>query len=358
MLSGVELFDRVVLIYNPVNRRVPLLLAESMRDALGRRLPDLPVALLPTQFAGHARELAGGVAATGAPLIVAVSGDGVYNEVVNGVLDVSGNHALTAVAAGGNANDHRRSTWRMPVVDAIVTAHRTGQARYLDLLRLTACSTDGGWSRYAHSYGGFGLTPSMAVGLKRDRKGTIAELVSVLRTFTALTPVEIVRSGGRRELYDSLVFANVARMAKYGWLGNSGRPDDGLFEVVSHRHGRRWRIGVMALRAATVGLGTPGSRQQRRHGRCDPPPDGRRTPSADTRFEAHHRLRAASARHDRLTSSSHAAPYIQLGPDHASEATHDDIRSNTQPEPCSTVAHDRGHHRHGPAHRIVSAVPL
>lgn len=78
----------------------------------------------------------------------------------------------------------------------------------------------------------------------------------MLRTFTGLTPVEIVRSGGPRELYDSLVFANVARMAKYGRLGNSGRLDDGLFEVVSRRHGRRWRIGVMALRAATVGLGT------------------------------------------------------------------------------------------------------
>src|SRR6478609_5753035 len=82
MLSRVERFDRVVLIYNPVNRRVPLTMAESMRDELGRRLPDLPVVLRATQYVGHARELARGVAATGAPLIVAVSGDGVYNEVV------------------------------------------------------------------------------------------------------------------------------------------------------------------------------------------------------------------------------------------------------------------------------------
>jgi diacylglycerol kinase family enzyme len=77
----------------------------------------------------------------------------------------------------------------------------------------------------------------------------------VLRTLTTLTPVEIVRSAGRRELYDSLVFANVARMAKYGRLSKLGRPDDGLFEVVSRRHGRRWRIAAMALRAATIGLG-------------------------------------------------------------------------------------------------------
>ncbi len=43
-------------------------------------------------------------------MVIAVSGDGVYNEVVNGVLDVSGTEVLAAVAAGRNANDHRRST--------------------------------------------------------------------------------------------------------------------------------------------------------------------------------------------------------------------------------------------------------
>ena len=188
-------------------------------------------------------------------MIIAVSGDGVYNEVVNGVLDVSGTEALAAVAAGGNANDHRRSTRRMPLVDAIVVAHARGRPRRLDLLRLTVRSAEGEWNQYAHSYIGFGLTPLMAVGLNRDRKGTIAELFSVLRTFTTLAPVEVVRSGGRRESYDSLVFANVARMAKYGRLSKFGRPDDGLFEVVARRHGRRWRIATMALRAATIGLG-------------------------------------------------------------------------------------------------------
>ena len=67
--------------------------------------------------------------------------------------------------------------------------------------------------------------------------------------------MEIVRSAGRRELYDSLVFANVARMPSMAGSASSARPDDGLFEVVSRRHGRRWRIAAMALRAATIGLG-------------------------------------------------------------------------------------------------------
>jgi hypothetical protein len=45
--------------------------------------------------------------------------------------------------------------------------------------------------------------------------------------------VEIVRSDGRRELYDSLVFANVTRIANYGRL--SFGLDGGLSEVVSCR---------------------------------------------------------------------------------------------------------------------------
>jgi len=44
--------------------------------------------------------------------------------------------------------------------------------------------------------------------------------------------VQIVRSNGRRELYDSLVFGNVTRIAKYGRLSIFGRPDGALFQVV------------------------------------------------------------------------------------------------------------------------------
>jgi hypothetical protein len=55
----------------------------------------------------------------------------------------------------------------------------------------------------------------MAIGLKKDKKGTVMDLMSVMRTFNSLEPVEIVRAGEEQELYDNLVFANVARIAKY-----------------------------------------------------------------------------------------------------------------------------------------------
>ena len=86
-------------------------------------------------------------------------------------MDVAGSGAVAAVAAAGNANDHRRSTRRMPLVDAIVAAHIEGRARNLDLLRIMISTGGAEWRHYAHSYIGFGLTPVMAVGLKRDRNG-------------------------------------------------------------------------------------------------------------------------------------------------------------------------------------------
>jgi hypothetical protein len=122
-----ELFDRIVLIYNPANPRVPLTLAESVHADLRRRLPDVPVTVQPTRYAGHARELATAAAASGRPLIIAVSGDGVYNEVVNGIMDVDGSNAVSAVAAGGNANDHRRTTRRMPLLAAFMPSPRSDE---------------------------------------------------------------------------------------------------------------------------------------------------------------------------------------------------------------------------------------
>ena len=55
------------------------------KERTGRERP----ARRATPAAGHARDLARSAAGSGEPLIVSVSGDGGYNEVVNGVMDGS-----------------------------------------------------------------------------------------------------------------------------------------------------------------------------------------------------------------------------------------------------------------------------
>jgi diacylglycerol kinase (ATP) len=245
-------YDRVVLIFNPHSTGQAQQRAEDLRADLSRRAMSLPVDLLPTEYAGHATELARAAAEVGAPLVVSVSGDGGYNEVVNGVMQAGNERAVAAVSAAGNANDHRRTTKERPMAEAI--AH--GTVTRIDLLRLRASGPDGDLVRYAHSYIGLGLTPVVAVDLEKGGKGSLREVVSVVRSFAKFRPFEIQTEDGTRQRFDSLVFANIAQMAKVATLAEDpGKPDDGLFEVITLAHTAKWRILATAIKASTTGLG-------------------------------------------------------------------------------------------------------
>jgi diacylglycerol kinase (ATP) len=244
-------FDRIVIIFNPQSTGNAAESAADLRDELARRLPAVPSDLSPTRHAGHARNLAREAARTGSPLLVSVSGDGGYNEVVNGVMDAGNARAVCAVRAAGNANDHRRVTRERPLADAIVG----GGVRRIDLLRLTVGTGTAARSRYAHSYIGVGLTPVVAVDLEKGGKGSWREIVSVVRALSRFGPFPIKLEDGRRRTIDSLLFANIAEMAKYALLSVDGRPDDGRFEVITQRRTGKLRVLATALRAATQGLG-------------------------------------------------------------------------------------------------------
>jgi diacylglycerol kinase family enzyme len=244
-------FDRIVIIFNPQSTGDAPRSAEELRADLTRRLPAVPLDLCPTRHAGHARELARKAAGTGRPLVVSVSGDGGYNEVVDGVMQAGNDQAVCAVRAAGNANDHRRVTRERPLADAIVA----GDVRRIDLLRLTVGSGSAAQTRFAHSYIGVGLTPVVAVDLEKGGKGSWKEIASVVRTFARFRPFPIRLENGRRRSIDSLVFANIAEMAKYARLSEDSRPDDGRFEVITQRQTGKLRVLTTAIRAATRGLG-------------------------------------------------------------------------------------------------------
>ena len=241
-------FDRAVLIFNAQSSGNAQEKAQELRDELSARLPELLVELVATQHAGHARELARDAAASGRPLIISVSGDGGYNEVVDGAMRSGNASAVCAVLAAGNANDHRRTTRERPLAEAIVI----GKVARLDLLQLTV----DGESSYAHSYIGLGLTPAVAVDLAKSGKGSLRELAATVRAFAQFRPFEIERPDRTRERFDSIIFANIDQMAKVATLSeDDGRPDDGAFEVVTMRHTAKWKLLGAALRACTRGLG-------------------------------------------------------------------------------------------------------
>jgi diacylglycerol kinase (ATP) len=244
-------FDRVVVIFNPKSTGEATGLAEELRGELGQRIPTMPVRLRPTRWAGHARDLAREEAGTGSPLIISVSGDGGYNEVVDGAMQAGNPQTICAVMGAGNANDHQRATSTRPLADAVVA----GEVCRIDLLRLTTGSGSHARTQYAHSYIGLGLSPVVAVELEKGGKGSFKEIVSVVRTFARFRPHRIELDDGTRRTFDSLLFANITEMAKYATLSENGRPDDGRFEVVTIPHTSKWRVLAVAVKAATRGLG-------------------------------------------------------------------------------------------------------
>jgi diacylglycerol kinase (ATP) len=258
-------FDSVELFFNPNSTGDAQELAEELHRQLAERLPELPATLRPTEHAGHGREIARDAARSGHPLVVSVSGDGGYNDVVNGLMDANSDTAYAAVLAAGNANDHRRVTRDRPLADAIVA----GDVTRLDLLKMSV--DDGREPRFAHSYIGLGITPTVALELERGGKGSIKEIISTIRTFSKFRPFQIETDSGT-ESFDSVIFANIREMAKYAVLSEEGSPEDGRFEVIVLRHTAKWRVLAFALRAAIRGLGPQPTARHYRFRAVDPMP--------------------------------------------------------------------------------------
>lgn len=243
--------DRIVIIYNPHSTGPAPQLAQELHDDLTTLLPQVPITMAPTQHAGHGRDLAVDAARAGRPLLVSVSGDGGYNEVVDGAMQSANPDVTCAVLAAGNANDHRRTTRERPLAEAIAE----GRTHRIDLLALTTGEGPQARTRYAHSYIGIGLTPVVAIDLEKGSKGSLREMLSLVRTFARFRPFTIELENQTRRSVDSLLFANIAQMAKHATLSDTGNPEDGRFEVITIPHTAKWRVLAVALKAITRGLG-------------------------------------------------------------------------------------------------------
>jgi diacylglycerol kinase (ATP) len=218
-------FSRVAIIFNPQSTGDAPKLAEDLRAEIKLRLPTVPVNMLETERPGHAEKLAREFASGGGLcLAVSVSGDGGYNEVINGVLASSNKEAAAAVVPAGNANDH--STAVSDPAHPLIYGIAAGLIERLDVLEVVIGDDK---PRYAHSYVGLGLTPAVAQELSRHKLGRWGELVIVLHTLRKLKPFVISRGGQHLRLM-SLVAANIDIMAKY--VKTRGNPQDGFLDLL------------------------------------------------------------------------------------------------------------------------------
>jgi diacylglycerol kinase (ATP) len=248
-------FGSIFVIYNPNSTGDSQGDAKELKAKLAEVLSDITVVCIPTKYAGHAEELAREIAESHpSPLIVSSSGDGGYNEVINGVMGAGekAKSPICAVLSAGNANDHSRTMQDRPLWQAIAE----GSATKIDLLKvIVSADKSADTVRYAHSYAGLGLTPVMAVELNRHTLNAFKEMKLVLKTFFKYRPFKI-RHEGKVLTLDSLMFMNINQMAKVLTLAEENKPDDGMFEMVAFPHGRKLLLIQQLLKAATVGLKT------------------------------------------------------------------------------------------------------
>lgn len=241
-------FDYIVAIYNPNSTNN----AEQKAKHFKKRAADAgyKVVLQPTGHRGHAVEIAKKVVKEYTrPLLISVSGDGGYNELINGVLTAkhgTKKEPVVAIIAAGNANDHKRTTRGDT---PLLTLVKRGNPRPLDLLHLDA----GKVQRYAHSYIGFGITPDVGIELNKHDLNRFLEIILVLRSFASFTPFRIHRDGSE-QAYANLIFANVSSMSKVLKLDTAANTlRDGKFEVIADEWKGKMRLLLHLLKLVIVG---------------------------------------------------------------------------------------------------------
>lgn len=245
-------YSTIAIVYNPNSTGSSELLAKGLKEQIKSRLPEQKVELIQTEHAGHGEELAYSLAkASQNPLIISSSGDGGYNEVVNGAMKAQneGAHPTLGLLPAGNANDHYNSLHRNELIDQIVS----NRFIQIDLLKIKGLSKGKHIERYAHSYIGFGLTPIVGNELNKTKLNPINEAGIVARSLFTLKSVKLM-IGGKTRSYESVIFSNVDVMSKYLKISRSSSMTDGKFEVTLFRHRNKLKLILLLLKASLKGV--------------------------------------------------------------------------------------------------------
>lgn len=219
-------FSIVVIIYNPKSTGPSKRNALSLYRYLKTRVPNQRIETWQTEQAGHAEKLAKQAANKySRPLIISSSGDGGYNEVINGVLSSNNTQAVCAVLPSGNANDHARALQTAPLKKLVTTKEPTK----IDLFEVKVETAGKTTTRYAHSYVGMGLTPEVAKELNNNKLTPSKEMWITLKTFWNYNPEPIAKQG--HATIQSFMCGNIPHFAKRLTIHKGAKPNDGSFEL-------------------------------------------------------------------------------------------------------------------------------
>lgn len=240
-------FSVIAIIYNPKSSS-----GESHERAANLQLKlnrrGLSSNLYATEHAGHGAEIAANLAEKYVrPLLVSVSGDGGYHDVINGAILGAAKSSkkrtpVCAVLSAGNANDHRSATKKRPLATSIAG----NKTEPLGLLKISIRIGRKTEVVYGHSYFGIGLTARGARTVQAKRLGKFEEVRKVVADVMKTKPARLSINDGPVGSYDSVVTSAIDRMAKVvRFAGHT--PDPNVFNLAVHPHRRRALLPLRML---------------------------------------------------------------------------------------------------------------
>lgn len=239
---------KVVIIFNPNSTGDSAANAKKLAQEL--KQANVEVSMQETTHAGHGEEIAKHYAARDAKVIlISSSGDGGYNEVINGALAHPTKNFVVGVLPSGNANDHHASIGS----DSLAKSITHQKFSCIDTIKVTATVDGKPWTRFAHSYVGIGVTARAADRLTKERPTKFTEKFIVLRALLSFRYVKLIEHG-KTKRYSSLLFGNTDRMSKVITFAEHASVNDGKFEVSAIRFRSKLRLIAYLLSAALIGL--------------------------------------------------------------------------------------------------------
>lgn len=217
----------------------------AMKETIERSLGPVDVAM--TTHAGHGIDLAREGAVAGAPLVIAVGGDGTLHEVVNGLMQAKAgaygtraDAAQLGMIAQGTGGDFRKTLGLEHRLDKYLEALKSGRTRALDVGKFTGGGKTGHYFVNILSAGMGGLVDRYVADASRVLGGTAAYFGASLRALVNARLGNVratVTNDGKTETHPIRSFMVAICNGRYFGSGMKVAPmaevDDGVLELVA-----------------------------------------------------------------------------------------------------------------------------